>query len=37
VCGINLCGHPEVCPSEIACKVVRRDSDTIGLQFPFSN
>jgi len=37
VCGINLSGHPDVCPSEIACTVVRRDSDAIGLQFPFSH
>jgi hypothetical protein len=35
VCGINLCGDPLVCPSEIDCKVVRRDSAKIGLQFPF--
>jgi hypothetical protein len=34
VCGINLCGDPLVCPSEIVCKVVRRDSGRIGLQFP---
>lgn len=35
VCGILLCGDPLVCPSEIVCRVVRRDSDKIGLQFPF--
>lgn len=34
VCGIHLCGDPQVCPSEIECRVVRRDSDCIGLQFP---
>lgn len=37
VCGIHLCGDPLSCPSEIACRVVRRDSDNIGLQFPFGN
>jgi len=34
ICGIHLCGDSQVCPSEIACRVVRRDSDRIGLQFP---
>ena len=34
VCGIHLCGDPQVCPSEIVCRVVRRDSVRIGLQFP---
>lgn len=35
VCGIHLCGDPQTCPSEIVCRVVRRDADNIGLQFPF--
>jgi hypothetical protein len=33
-CGINLCGDPNVCPTEIICTVVRRDSAKVGLQFP---
>ena len=37
VCGIHLCGDTQACPSEIVCKVVRRDSDRIALQFPFNN
>jgi len=36
-CGIHLCGDPQKCPSEIACRVVRRDSDRIGLKFPFGD
>lgn len=35
VCGIQLCGDPLLCPSDIVCKVVRKDADSIGLQFPF--
>lgn len=35
VCGILLCGDPQICPSDIVCKVVRRESDKVGLQFPF--
>lgn len=34
-CAILLCGDPQACPSEIACRVVRRESGNIGLQFPF--
>lgn len=34
LCGLHLCGDTSVCPSEIICTVVRRDSDGIGLQFP---
>lgn len=33
-CGIYLCGDPHVCPSEVACKVTRRETSRIGLQFP---
>lgn len=33
-CGLYLCGDPQVCQSEIACKVIRRDAGRIGLQFP---
>ena len=33
VCGIYLCSDLQLCPSEIVCKVVRRDSESIGLQF----
>lgn len=33
-CGLYLCGDPIVCPSEIVCKVIRRDDSRIGLQFP---
>jgi len=35
ICGINLCVNSKVCPSEIHCRVVRRDSGGIGLKFPF--
>jgi hypothetical protein len=35
VCGIHLCSNPQACPSEIPCRVVRRDAVKIGLQFPF--
>lgn len=33
-CGLYLCGDPISCPSELVCKVVRRDESRIGLQFP---
>jgi hypothetical protein len=33
-CGLYLCGDPIACPSEIECKVIRRDASRIGLQFP---
>lgn len=33
-CGLYLCGDPIVCPSELVCKVVRREASRIGLQFP---
>ena len=33
VCGIHLCGDTQACPSEIVCRVVRRDSGRIALKF----
>ena len=33
-CGLYLCGDPITCPSELVCKVTRRDASRIGLQFP---
>jgi hypothetical protein len=33
-CGLFLCADPNVCPSEIVCKVTRRDAFRVGLQFP---
>jgi len=33
-CGLYLCADPRVCPSEVACRVTRRDDSRIGLQFP---
>lgn len=37
LCGLHLCGDPLLCPGEIVCTVVRRDSDKIALQFPVSD
>jgi hypothetical protein len=34
ICSIYLCGDTHVCPSEVVCKVTRRDASRIGLQFP---
>jgi len=34
MCGLHLCGDPLVCPGEVVCKVIRREADRIGLQFP---
>jgi hypothetical protein len=33
-CGLYLCGDPNLCPSELVCRVTRRDASRIGLQFP---
>jgi hypothetical protein len=33
-CSIFLCSDPNEYPSEVACKVTRRDASRIGLQFP---
>ena len=33
LCGLHLCGDPQVCPCVVDCTVVRRDFDKIGLQF----
>lgn len=33
-CGLYLCGDTAACPSEIMCKVTRREDCRIGLQFP---
>jgi hypothetical protein len=33
-CGIYLSGDPDVCPSEVVCRVTRRDASRVGLQFP---
>jgi hypothetical protein len=33
-CSLYLCADPSVCPSEIVCKVTRREASRIGLQFP---
>jgi len=33
-CGLYLYGDAQDCPSEVACKVTRRDVSRVGLQFP---
>jgi hypothetical protein len=33
-CGLYLCEDPCERPSEVACKVTRRDDSRVGLQFP---
>jgi hypothetical protein len=32
-CGIFLCGDPQACPTEVSCKVSRREASRIGLLF----
>jgi hypothetical protein len=34
MCGIFLCGDPQVCATEVTCTVTRRDDSRIGLRFP---
>jgi hypothetical protein len=33
VCDLMLCNDPNVCPTKYSCKVVRFDSEGIGVQF----
>jgi hypothetical protein len=33
-CSLYLCGDPITRPSEVVCKVIRRDASRVGLQFP---
>ena len=33
-CALYLCGDPQVCATEVACTVTRREAARIGLKFP---
>jgi c-di-GMP-binding flagellar brake protein YcgR len=32
-CNLMLCHNPDLCPSKLSCRVVRHDSDCIGIRF----
>ena len=33
VCDLLLCNDPNICPTKYSCKIVRLDSEGIGVQF----